>query len=361
MKKIFLNLFSLILFFIILDVFLPIDIYAFRHWEKFYKSDLIPGPFIPNKFVEGYEYKDRYLSNNKEQRQEARNKQYTKWITDELGFRNNNVKSNLYNSDVIFVGDSNFVGSSFDQHEIVSELYMSQTNYKAYTIAYNLRYLLTFIESSSNHNIKHVVLEGRPNTFNGIYSELLPFYIDSQCRLNLIYYPNIIDESTYDTYEFYKYKYKNRPFSKYIRSKLGIYNFPLHSDKKKAIPVHKNNDKKSCVKPSNNVVKKDYSFDEYYKNKINLISDVEKNLFFKKIMLYLEKYFKHKDIKFTMLLLTDHNTDDEFKVAVKELNSNGKFIYDSNDLMMNGDIWQVGDSHWKVEAARNFINILKNQ
>jgi len=78
-------------------------------------------------------------------------------------------------------------------------------------------------------------------------------------------------------------------------------------------------------------------------------------------MLYLHKYFGDKNIKFTMLLLTDHNTDEVFKMTTKELNLNGKFIYDSNDLMINGDIWQAGDSHWKVEAARNFINIIKNQ
>ena len=359
MKNILISIFFLLFSITVLDIFLPIDYYAYRHWEKFYSPILLPGPFIPNKTTEGYEYTDRYQSSSKYERQAAK-KIYTKWQTDDLGFRNDKLKSTIYNSKVIFVGDSNFVGSSFDQEEIVSELFMSQTNKKAYTVAYNLKYILTLIENNKLHNIKHIVFESKPSYFNGTYKEITPFYINTKCKIFAIHYPYLINMSNFKLFDFYKNNYKNRPFSKFIRSKLGIYNFP-ESHKPKN-PDTLNNKNKSC----NNLdeiqdIKIKYDLIDYEKNHITLESNAEKNLYFKNIMLYLHKYLGDKNIKFTMLLLTDHNTDDEFKVSIKELNSNGKFIYDSSDLMLNGDIWQLGDSHWKVEAARNFINILKNQ
>ncbi len=359
MKNILISIFLLLLSITVLDIFLPIDYYAYRHWEKFYSPFMLPGPFIPNKTTEGYEYLDRYLSRSKYERKAAK-RIYTKWQTDDLGFRNDKLKSTINNSKVIFVGDSNFVGSSFDQEEIVSELFMSQTNDKAYTVAYNLKYILTLIENNKLHNIKHIVLESKPSYFNGVYKEITPFYINTKCEIFAIHYPHLIYMSNFKLFDFYKYNFKNRPFSKFIRSKLGIYNFPENYKPNNLDTLNKKN--KSC----NNLDKiQDISIKydriDYDKNHITLESNDDKNLYFKNIMLYLNKYLEDRNIKFTMLLLTDHNTDEVFKITVKELNSNGKFVYDSNDLMMNGDIWQAGDSHWKVEAARNFINIIKNQ
>jgi hypothetical protein len=359
MKNILISFFLLLLSITILDIFLPIDFYAYRHWEKFYSPILLPGPFIPNKTTEGYEYTDRYLSRSNYERKAAK-RIYTRWQTDDLGFRNDKLKSTIYNSEVIFVGDSNFVGSSFDQEEIVSELFMSQANNKAYTVAYNLRYILTLIENNKLHNIKHLVLESKPSYFNGEYKELTPFYINTKCEIFAIHYPHLINMSNFKLFDFYQYNYKNRPFSKFIRSKLGIYNFPESFKAKNLETLNKKNNNCNNLDEIQDITIK-YDQIDYDKNHIKLESIADKNLFFKNLMLYLHKYFGDKNIKFTMLLLTDHNTDEVFKMTTKELNLNGKFIYDSNDLMINGDIWQAGDSHWKVEAARNFINIIKNQ
>jgi hypothetical protein len=166
--------------------------------------------------------------------------------------------------------------------------------------------------------------------------------------------------SNFKLFDFYQYNYKNRPFSKFIRSKLGIYNFPESFKAKNLETLNKKNNNCNNLDEIQDITIK-YDQIDYDKNHIKLESIADKNLFFKNLMLYLHKYFGDKNIKFTMLLLTDHNTDEVFKMTTKELNLNGKFIYDSNDLMINGDIWQAGDSHWKVEAARNFINIIKNQ
>lgn len=361
MINILLKLFLLISTLTILDVFLPIDYYAFRHWEKFYRPTLHPGSFIPNKHFEGYEFLDRYKSRSKAERSAA-NKIYTKWITDDLGFRNDKSKSTINNSEVIFVGDSNFVGSSFDQEEIVSEVYMSQAKSKAYTIGYNLRYILTLIENNNSHNIKHLVIESKPSYFSGEYMELVPFYINKECKIFAIHYPHLSTQSNFNLLDYYLNNFKNRPFSKFIRSNLGIYNFPENSYQDNKINSEVVDNQYICNQFNNHhdiTIKND--LDDYLKNHIILKSNEDKSMYFQNIMLYLKNYLNSKNIKLTFLLLTHQGDLDDFKDTINQLNKNDKFIYDSSDLIINGDIWQLGDSHWKVEAARNFINILINQ
>ena len=361
MKNIFIKISILFLLLTIFDIFVPIKFYAFRHWEKFYMPTLLPGSFIPNMHVEGYEFTDRYKSKNYSERIASR-KIYTKWKTDDLGFRNDKSKSTIFDSEVIYVGDSNFVGSSFDQEEILSEMHMSQTKIKSYVVAYNLRYILTLIEKSDYHNIKHIVMQSKSSYFNGTFHNLIPFYINNECEISVIHYPHLIKKSNFNLLDFYKSNFANRPFSKFIRSKLGIYNLPENFDKKIENDL-KCSDEFKAFNNFNKVqdIKIKYDLIDYNKYHIILQSETEQSLYFKNIMLYLNSYFSERNIKFTMLLLTDENTSEDFKITMALLNSNGKFVYDSNDLEQNGDIWQMGDSHWEVEAARNFVNIILNK
>jgi hypothetical protein len=361
MIKILGSLLLLISFFISLDIFLPTDFYAYRHWEKFDVHIFLPGSFIPNKTVEGYEFTDRYKSRDKQEKKNAK-KIYTTWKTDDLGFRNDKSKSTLFESEVIYVGDSNFVGSSFDQDEIVSEMHMSQTKIKAYTVAYNLKYVLTLIENTDSHNIKHLVFQAKPSYFDGIEKKNIPFYINKECEISAILYPDLITKSNYNLLDFYKSKFYYRPFSKFIRSKFGIYNFPENFNHISNDNPKPSNASKYCnefnIDQDVKIHYDSYDYDNYH---LQLGSERDKSIFFKNIMLHLNDYLGKKNIKFTMLLLTDMNTSDEFKKTVSSLNLNSKFVYISNDLMPNGDIWQAGDSHWKIEAARNFVNIVTNK
>lgn len=99
---------------IIETFFLPVNFFNYRTWEalafmnKNYKSE---GPFYPNYQIEIDEEGDLAFHTP-----QAILKK-TKWITDEIGYRNNQF---IQNPDILLIGDSFFAGSSLDQSETLN-------------------------------------------------------------------------------------------------------------------------------------------------------------------------------------------------------------------------------------------------
>ena len=111
--------------------FLPVNFFNYRTWEalaflnKNYKSE---GPFYPNYQVEMEEEGDLAFHTP-----DAILKK-TNWITDEIGYRNNQF---IQNPDVLLIGDSFFAGSSLDQSETLNNQLQSKldSSISVYTMA----------------------------------------------------------------------------------------------------------------------------------------------------------------------------------------------------------------------------------
>jgi hypothetical protein len=116
---------------IIETFFLPVNFFNYRTWEalafmnKNYKSE---GPFYPNYQIEMDEEGDLAFHTP-----QAILKK-TQWITDEIGYRNNQF---IQNPDILLIGDSFFAGSSLDQSETLNNKLQSKldTSKSVYTIA----------------------------------------------------------------------------------------------------------------------------------------------------------------------------------------------------------------------------------
>ncbi len=100
--------------------FLPVNFFNYRTWEalafmnKNYKSE---GPFYPNYQIEMDEEGDLAFHTPQAILQK------TKWITDEIGYRNNQF---IKNPDILLIGDSFFAGSSLDQSETLNNQLLSK-------------------------------------------------------------------------------------------------------------------------------------------------------------------------------------------------------------------------------------------
>jgi hypothetical protein len=116
---------------IIETFFLPVNFFNYRTWEalafmnKNYKSE---GPFYPNYQIEMDEEGDLAFHTP-----QAILKK-TQWITDEIGYRNNQF---IQNPDILLIGDSFFAGSSLDQSETLNNQLQSKldSTVSIYTMA----------------------------------------------------------------------------------------------------------------------------------------------------------------------------------------------------------------------------------
>lgn len=139
---------------------LPLDRFTFRFWEAVlvHTVHLLPGPFYPNQDV------DKFSAGDKE-RKGPRDK-FVRFHSDEFGQRNPNSSDDNYH--IVFVGDSNIVGSHVDEPHTMRAVLERYCNCKVYTYGGGLPYnILTFLEDERFRKKPPaiVIFEFRPADF----------------------------------------------------------------------------------------------------------------------------------------------------------------------------------------------------
>lgn len=109
---------------------LPIDFFTFRIWEavtQLYHQSA-KGPFYPNMIIHKAEGADRLGFWDPAPKEVV-------WYTDKYGFRNRprNPEPEYY--DIVLVGDSNIVGSYFDQKDTIAEVLARKCACNTYSYA----------------------------------------------------------------------------------------------------------------------------------------------------------------------------------------------------------------------------------
>lgn len=130
MKKFILKIiiFSIPLFFIFMEIFLPLNVFTFRPWETllFKNSDEQPWAFYPNRTIQMLSKGDLCFNT-----QYAVTK-YENWTTDHLGFRNNTF---IKKANILLIGDSFIAGSSLPQDSTITNLLSLKSGAKVYNLA----------------------------------------------------------------------------------------------------------------------------------------------------------------------------------------------------------------------------------
>lgn len=332
-------LFSLIIF--LLEAFLDIDLLTYRQWEA--RSSYIPnGPqFIPNKISERYEFLDRYrLENFKNQNKIKK----SIWITDEYGTRNDPSKTSLSSAKLFFIGDSNYIGSSFTQNEIISEVFTNQYNISSYVYPYDLVQFFNLINKMNF--IKYINVQSKWGDWMQSPSSPLTlnsFRIDNDCNLSLIDKKKLVE---YNYINYLKSRINKKPLYQYIRSSLKIYNFP-----KKEL-ISKNNNYINC--------KKKLPDHEIFDSNLPDISDKSLNIklsigqavsYFYLANQYIYKYTNDKNINYSYLLMPETNLPSDFYIAANILNNQGIKVFIFNKEI-GESFWQLYDSHWKSSSVK---------
>jgi hypothetical protein len=125
-------LFGPILAFFALDAFvLPVNTFTFREWEAvtFSGSNDPNYAFYPNMTITQKEYGDKYRYSTYIQ------PRTTTWVVDSLGYRNREAYDTGKHYCFVTIGDSNTIGSSFDQHEMLAELLERKSGCRSYNAA----------------------------------------------------------------------------------------------------------------------------------------------------------------------------------------------------------------------------------
>lgn len=125
-------LFGPIVLFLALDAFvLPVNSFTFRQWEAvtFNGGNNPDHAFYPNMTITQKEYGDVYRYGTYVQ------PRTTTWFVDALGYRNRQAYDTTQHYCFVTIGDSNTIGSSFDQHEILSELLAKKAGCRTYNAA----------------------------------------------------------------------------------------------------------------------------------------------------------------------------------------------------------------------------------
>lgn len=116
-----------IFLFLIIELILPLNTFTFRPWEALLFNDKQTiGSFYPNQNIEMISEGDLCYNTK------LAVKKNENWITDKLGFRNNQF---LNNPKILIIGDSFVAGSSLPQDSTLSNLLNNRLNTDVYNMA----------------------------------------------------------------------------------------------------------------------------------------------------------------------------------------------------------------------------------
>ena len=139
---------------------LPIDHFTFRFWEALLvqKIHLLPGPFYPNIDLEKYSAGDKV--------RQAPGTKFVRFHSDEFGQRNPASPGDTY--DIVFVGDSNIVGSNVDEPDTIRAVLEKDCHCSVYVYGDGLPNNITgFLEDERfrRNPPAKVIFEFRPGDF----------------------------------------------------------------------------------------------------------------------------------------------------------------------------------------------------
>ena len=154
-------LFAPLLAWQVIELFvLPVDRFTFRFWEALLvqKIHLLPGPFYPNIDLEKYSAGDKV--------RQAPGTKRVRFHSDEFGQRNPASPDDAY--DIVFVGDSNIVGSHVDEPDTIRAVLEKDCHCRVYVYGDGLPDNITgFLEDERfrRNPPATVIFEFRPGDF----------------------------------------------------------------------------------------------------------------------------------------------------------------------------------------------------
>jgi hypothetical protein len=172
---------------LLLELFvLPIDLFTFRIWEAALATPYrYPGSYYPNLHViKAKEFGDQYRNGGSDSMQSKR----VEWFTDAYGMRNRPEIEKREKYDVVVLGDSNIVGSSLDQKNILTEVISARSGGIAYSysIAHDILSLFLSDPRFTERFPRLLVVESKLINWNTNNSSLINFREMPDGELDLI-------------------------------------------------------------------------------------------------------------------------------------------------------------------------------
>lgn len=150
-----------------LEVFiLPVDFFAFRHWEAVGVRHMysLPGPFYPHTNFKKWSAPDMNPSGPRDK--------LIEFVTDAYGYRNRSYDTHL-TYDYVILGDSNVGGAYLDQKDTLPEVMARLCNCNTYNYGNGSpHHIMSYVNEERFRQTppKTVVLEVRPSEF--LYSNI---------------------------------------------------------------------------------------------------------------------------------------------------------------------------------------------